>query len=536
MRLDERQNIYYLRLSREDGDIDSGNETESNSISSQRVCIRHYIEENGMNCEDFTEVSDDGYSGTNMHRPGIQKILKMAESGNVKTIIVRDLSRFARNYLEAGHYLEFIFPMYGVRFISVNDGYDSLLTGETTGGLGLAIHNLINQMYSMDISRKIKSAVDMKKLNGEYVYGTAPYGYKKGEKKNTIVPDKAAAPVVKNIFEWAASGMTVTSIARKLNAMNVVTPSVYLADVRGKYKTRSFWTFDSVRNILENRIYTGDTVPFKSHVIKVGSNRVKQIPTELQTVIPNTHEPIITRDLFYLAQTVKRSVHKNKSEPRKNLFTSLLVCGCCENRLSKGKAQNKYWRCANSRYTTETDCKNVKIEESALKNIILRAVTMQCKMLDIRLTKIKKESSSVGSDEYFLKKEISSYRSKIEQAKDAKIRLYEDYADGILNVEDYKSQKNELLRSTDDLQLKLKTAECRLAEIGERLKQNAVRISESEAFSKYSEITDLTPELAKELIDGIVVFPNGTVRIKWNFADETANIIEMQPGSENKAV
>ena len=161
---------------------------------------------------------------------------------------------------------------------------------------------------------------------------------------------------------------------------------------------------------------------------------------------------------------------------------------------------------------------------------------MQCKMLDIRLTKIKKESSSVGSDEYFLKKEISSYRSKIEQAKDAKIRLYEDYADGILNVEDYKSQKNELLRSTDDLQLKLKTAECRLAEIGERLKQNAVRISESEAFSKYSEITDLTPELAKELIDGIIVFPNGTVRIKWNFADETANIIEMQPVSENKAV
>ena len=206
MRLDERQNIYYLRLSREDGDVESGNETESNSISSQRVCIRRYIEENGMNCEDFTEISDDGYSGTNMHRPGIQKILKMAESGNVKTIIVRDLSRFARNYLEAGHYLEFIFPMYGVRFISVNDGYDSLLTGETTGGFGLAIHNLINQMYSMDISRKIKSAVDMKKLNGEYVYGTAPYGYKKGEKKNTIVPDKAAAPVVKNIFEWAGLG------------------------------------------------------------------------------------------------------------------------------------------------------------------------------------------------------------------------------------------------------------------------------------------------------------------------------------------
>ena len=204
----------------------------------------------------------------------------------MRTIVVRDLSRFARNYLEAGHYLEFIFPAYDVRFISINDQYDSKEYGESTGGLELAIRNLINQMYSRDISRKIKSAVDLKKRAGEYVYGTAPYGYKKGEKKNTIVIDPVVAPVVKNIFQWAAEGLTVSKIAYKLNENKVTTPSVYLAPIRGKYKTRPFWSYESVRNIIRNRIYTGDTVPFKSHVVRVGSDNVKQIPEAMQEVIP----------------------------------------------------------------------------------------------------------------------------------------------------------------------------------------------------------------------------------------------------------
>ena len=148
-------------------------------------------------------------------------------TGRVGMLIVRDLSRFSRDYLEAGHYLEYVFPYHNVRFVSINDDYDSLRFGELTGGLELAIKNLVNQMYSKDISRKIKSAVDLKKLSGEYVYGTAPYGYKKGEVRNTIVVDDKASGVVQDIFNWAASGITVTEIAKKLNALGVTTPSVY---------------------------------------------------------------------------------------------------------------------------------------------------------------------------------------------------------------------------------------------------------------------------------------------------------------------
>ena len=202
---DDRLNFIYLRLSKEDGDIADGTNEESQSIGSQRACIRQYRLSHPDLPDHFGELVDDGYSGTHFDRPGIRKLMRLVETGRVGTIIVRDLSRFARNYLEAGHYLEFVFPAHDVRFISINDGYDSAEYGEATAGLHVAIKNLLNQMYSRDISRKIKSSVDLKKLSGEFIYGTAPYGYKKGPQKNTIVIDDEAALVVKKIFSMACA-------------------------------------------------------------------------------------------------------------------------------------------------------------------------------------------------------------------------------------------------------------------------------------------------------------------------------------------
>ena len=168
-------NVKYLRLSLEDGDVETGSDKESCSISSQRRCINNYIASHADLDGNFEDFIDDGFSGTSMDRPAMRKLLKLVEDGKVHTIIVRDLSRFARDYLEAGHFLEFVFPACGVRFISVNENFDSAALGEETGGMELAVRNLINYMYSKDTSRRIKSVVDLKKLNGEYVYGFAPY-------------------------------------------------------------------------------------------------------------------------------------------------------------------------------------------------------------------------------------------------------------------------------------------------------------------------------------------------------------------------
>ena len=521
----EKQDFYYLRLSKEDGDIEEGSAEESCSITSQRDCIKRYLQEHCFQADEFEEIADDGYSGTSMNRPGMRRLLNLVENSKVRTIIVRDLSRFARNYLEAGHYLEFVFPAYGVRFISINDQFDSEQLGENTAGLELAIKNLLNQMYSKDISRKIKSSVDLKKLSGEYVYGTAPYGYKKGEKKNTIVIDKEAAEIVKSIFEWAAAGITITQIARKLNEAQVVTPSVYLASVRGKYKTRAVWTFESVRNILANRIYTGDTVPFKSHVVRVGSDRVKQIPEELQQVIPNTHEAVISRELFYQARTVIKSKKKSKASPRPNPFRSLLVCGCCGNRLSKSKPQNKNWICVTHRYNPGSDCKKVRFRVDKLTEIVLRAINVRCKLLDAKIKKMKEVSHSAKSHEQILQTECRTLRKQIDGLQALKMQHYESYVEGQLSKENFLIKKREISTKEEDLKIRLSVAEHKQKEQAEKIKASATQMETSKKIIEYQEITELTPQLMKELVKKIIIRPDGSIHIEWNFCDEIGEVI-----------
>lgn len=506
--------------------MEEGTAEESCSIASQRTCINRYLRVNLPEITEFQEIVDDGFSGTNMDRPGIQRLIRLVKAGKVRTIIVRDLSRFARNYLEAGHYLEFVFPVYDVRFISINDHFDSERLGESTGGLELAIRNLINEMYSKDISRKIKSVVDMKKLNGEYVYGTAPYGYQKGEQKNTIVPDEEAAQIVRLIFEWAASGITITQIASRLNEQHIPTPSVYLAEVRGKYKTRKFWTFESVRNILANRIYTGDTEPFKSHVVRVGSNRVKQIPPELRQVIPCTHEALISRELYFQAQETIKSNRKSRPTAPQNPLTSLLICGCCGNRLSKGKAKNKDWLCTSARYQTELECNQIRVNDQRMQEIILRAIVTQCRLLDAKIQKVSGTDGVEKSRKQLLEKEYRQYHRKLETLQAEKMQLYEAYVTGNIGKDAYLEKKNLLSAEEESLKVRLKLMEKEIADLEEQERNLQNQISNVKQVLPFQEPKELTPELARELIKRIVVAGDGSIRIEWNFHDDMARLME----------
>lgn len=525
--MDEGMNIAYLRLSKEDGDTEAGSIEESCSIQSQRACIKKYLQEHGLQAEDFSEIADDGYSGTTMDRPGMRRLIGLVKAGRVRTVIVRDLSRFARSYLEAGHYLEYVFPAYNVRFISVNDGFDSLELGETTGGLALAIRNLMNQMYSHDLSRKIKSAVDMKKRSGEFVYGTAPYGYKKGEARNSIVIDEPAARVVRQIFAWAADGITVTDIARRLNAAAVATPSVYLAAVRGNYKTRPRWSYESVRNILTNRIYTGDTVPFKSRVVAVGSKHVRHIPAEQQQVILNTHEAIVSRELYSRALSVIKSVKKGRGVRSDEPFTSVLVCGCCGNRLSKGKKGNKSWLCSMRRYEAKEECRNVRIENDRLEQIVLRAITTQCRLLDAKLRAAGNESHAMKSEEQLLQDECHALGKQIARMGTEKMALYEKYACGDITGEAYSAEKAALLSKEEALKARCTAAERQQALLREKIRARAEQLASAKQVTACQGLTELTPELTKTLIKRITVHPGGRLRIEWNFADEVKKVLSL---------
>lgn len=511
----EKLSFYYLRLSQEDGDS-----AESCSIGSQRKCILNYLNDNGFDTAAFEEIADDGWSGTSMRRPGMSRLLALIAAGKVATVVVRDLSRFARNYLEAGHYLEYVFPLHGVRFISVNDGFDSLKAEEMTGGLEIAVRNLLNQMYSRDISRKIKSAVDLKKLSGEYAYGAVPYGYRKGERKNTIVIDEPAANTVRRIFELAASGETISLIARRMNDEGVPSPSAYLASVRGRYRVREFWTYESVRNILQNRIYTGDTVPFKSHVVSVGSKLVKAVPEELQEVIPDTHEAIISRELYYSARQVVKFNRKTSHKSSGNPFTSLLVCGCCGSRLTKGRPSNRSWLCASARYLPQSGCASIRVDETKLSEIVLRAIESQCAMLDARIKQNRRERGKHEGERRMLERECSELRRQAERLEDESLRRYEQYASGTLSRVDFMAAKVEASAQSEDIKLRLALVEERLAEEIKKEKSAAQSIDKAREITGIGKITELTPELTHALIKRIVASTDGSVRIEWSFRDE----------------
>ena len=301
------------------------------------------------------------------------------------------------------------------------------------------------------------------------------------------------------------------------------TPSVYLADVRGRYKTRAFWTYDSVRNILGNRIYTGDTEVFKSHVMRVGSKRVRVIPEELRQVIPETHDAIISRSDYYLAHKVIKGVAPRKpTNGRRNPLSSYLVCSCCGNRLAKGKEANKTWLCSSARYTRDTSCEQVRMDDRKLQEVLLRAIRTQCELFDAKVKRLDEQKRKAGKDKVFFLQEIERCRKLMEQAEREKLKLYEQYAEGELSKEMFLSQKEEVSLNQNDIALQISLLQTRLEELKslDGAAQNEIHLLREQ--TQYRGIAELTPAVMKELIRQIVIFPENRMRIEWNFRDEIA--------------
>lgn len=253
----------YLRLSNEDRDKEKGE--ESNSISAQRALLTRHIEELLRGQEySITEFCDDGYSGVDFRRPGVQALIEAAKSGDIHMIVVKDFSRFGRDYLEVGRFLEYIFPILQVRFVSVNDGYDSADKFGATGGMSVALKNLVYGMYSADLSKKVRSARDTRVRNGEFVGQFAPYGYRKNpEDKHELLVDEDAAWVVRKVFHMAAEGVSHSEIARRLNEEGIPTRYMYhkmkgdnFPDKQPHVKIKK-WDNSAVRDIVTDETYLG---------------------------------------------------------------------------------------------------------------------------------------------------------------------------------------------------------------------------------------------------------------------------------------
>lgn len=340
----------YMRLSKTDETVAE----ESNSISMQRILIRKYIASHFAECE-VMEYQDDGFSGTNFNRPGVQRLLEDARNEKFDCVIVKDFSRFGRDYLEVGSYLEQIFPFLGIRFVSINDHYDRGSSQGNTADLDVNFKNLLYDLYSKDLSQKVKTSLRARKEGGQYVSGNAPFGYEKApDNRHMLVICEDEAAVVRKIFSLALQGMTSSQITKKLNLENVPTP-VEFKIRKGKTSRKPkgdkfYWSNSVICSILCNPVYTGDVEYGKTEREQVGGRNVLKARAEWK-MIRNHHAPIITREDFEEVQKSRGKSSKKKTEGSRHPLIGKAICGCCKRNLRIKEGLNPYFTCHN-RYVT----------------------------------------------------------------------------------------------------------------------------------------------------------------------------------------
>lgn len=366
----------YTRLSKEDNE-----NIESNSIVNQRELIDQYISSK----EDLELVDyyiDDGYSGTNFNRPGFVRLLQDMKNKKINCIIVKDLSRFARNHIEADIYFENIFPALNIRFISVIENIDSFENPDSMDNLMVPFKNLLNDAYAKDISKKVKSALTAKRLNGEFIGTSATYGYLKNPRdKRKLIIDKVASKYVIEIFNGIIEGKTASEIADELNKNNVLTPATYKRKKEQEdenVKIDKKWNAKMINKILNDRIYEGDLIQGKKKVENYRTHKLISTNEDEWIITKNNHEPIISKDKFDKVQEI---IEKNKcarSNKEKDLFYRFLKCSDCGGSFTLRKVKNyEYYHCTS--YVRNGSCTSHSIRKDKLAEIVLEELKKRFK-------------------------------------------------------------------------------------------------------------------------------------------------------------
>lgn len=318
----------------------------------------------------------------------------------------------------------------------------------------------------------------------------------------------------------ACDGLTITQMAKQLNDKSVVTPSVYLANVRGKYKTRAFWTYESVRNILINRIYTGDTEAFKSHVVKIGSNNVKQIPPNEREVIECTHEAIVSREEYFKANSVVKTKKKTeRSTPTsKSVLNTYLACGHCGNKLMKGKVGSKNFICASHRYLSNSKCADVRANDEQIQKVVLNAINQQLALVDQIASGVRSEKRKDSSKKNRLINERNLLAKKVKEYDSKKLSLYEQFINKDIDKVEYTDQKEILFSQEQEDVTKISILEIEITELelGEDVYPS---IQVDSSFN----VDDLGLDIMKTFIDKIIVYSYDSINIVWNFQSNIYN-------------
>ena len=494
----------YPRLSHEDE-----LQGESNSISNQKRILETYAKQNGFS--NLRWYTDDGYSGANFQRPGFQAMLADIEAGKVGTVIVKDMSRLGRNYLQVGMYTEMIFPQKGVRFIAINDGVDSA-QGENDFA---PLRNIFNEWLVRDTSKKIKAVKRSKGMSGKPITSKPVYGYLMDDDENFII-DEEAAPVVKQIYQLCLAGNGPTKIARMLTEQQIPTPGTL--EYRRTGSTRRYhpgyeckWATNTVVHLLENREYTGCLVNFKTEKPSYKLKHSIENPPEKQAVFENHHEPIIDRETWERVQELRKQRKRPNRYDEVGLFSGILFCADCgsvmyQQRYQTDKRKQDCYICGSYKKRT-ADCTAHFIRTDLLTAGVLsnlRKVTSYAAKHEARFMKLLIEQNEDGDRRRNAakKKELEAAEKRIAELSAIFKRLYEDSVTGRISDERF----TELSADYEAEQKELKE---RAARLREELSKAQEATANAEKFMKvvrkYTSFEELTPTLLREFVEKIVV-------------------------------
>ncbi len=521
----------YSRISRDDGD-----KAESDSLANQREIVKTFVKRN-PDIEIVEYYNDDNYSGTNFDRPDFIRMYDDIKTGKINCVIVKDLSRLGRDYIEVGNYIQRVFPRYGVRFIAINDGVDSL---SKQYDMITPIKNIFNEQYARDISNKIISTIRNKQESGKFIGAFASYGYLKDpENKHHLIVDSYAAEVVRMIFQLFCSGYGKISIAKILNEKGILCPSEYKKSIGQKYSNShkldqtNYWTYSTVNNILKNEIYIGNMVQHKNNASKFDYSSAT-VDKKDWIIVENTHEPIIDRTTWDTAQALlKRRTRQLSLKQNVSCFAGFLVCGDCKRAMAKiaCRGQVRYVCGSYKRYSSGI-CSAHKIYHEQLTKIVLNDINSIISKVD-NLKRIVQEELVAAKDDKCAKgssiENVKHIEAQIDKTKHLKKSLYEDHKAGLLT-------KDEFVEYKADYDKQITSLEQMIAQMKQEKRSGKEILLESEFIKNLKnkeQITQLDRTVLESFYEKIEIYEDKRIKFFYKFTD-VVNMIKDCAQSQEK--
>ena len=537
----------YLRLSDEDK-----RNIEDNSIGNQKkICLEHL--KKLPEIEVIASYIDNGASGTNFSRSGFKQMLQDLTKGEINCVVVKDLSRLGRNYLETSEYLEKFFPEAGIRFIAVNNGYDSIRKLNGKQEIVIPFSNIVNDMYAKDVSRKIRSSIETLMKSGEFLppSGSIPYGYLRDEKNNTYIIDKETAPIVREIFKMKLQGVSDGEIIRTLNRKQIPSPGK-IRYLRGMTKAEKYkdavWVGSTLRKLLSNEVYLGHRIHGKVKRDCLGAEK-KRRPQDEWEYVYNVHPALISEEDFQKIRQIKEkgrekqaqcNKHQKRSLEERRLLTGKIYCGDCgtlmgarkgNQRLTSKKSPRIFYQCDGYEYSGRTRCFNHYISQKDVLEKIKNALNVQFKLIaesDRVIKSIQDDKKGMLALHDKKRKEINDELAKMKMKKE---RLLIDYNDGTINSEEYKY----IRQKYDDEEQKLRRVLV-FAEKERKNQEKQLRITEEwvKLMKQFMPQKNIDRKLIEHLIDTIYVYGNKNVEIVFLFKNEVEELTGAAREAERK--